>query len=97
MAQVFSRRPVTAEAQDRSQVSLCEICGQSDTATGFSSGCPVFPCQYHSTTAPHSTSCTYYRSQKDKRVKPGSVSEIVEHWIENYIYFFLGLRRVNTM
>jgi hypothetical protein len=92
MAQEFSLRPVTAEAQVRSQVSLCEIYGgQSDSATGFSSGCPVFPCHYYSTNAPQSTSCTCCRYQKDKRVKPVSVSEIAEHWIANYIYFFLVL------
>lgn len=37
MAQVVRRRPLTAQAQVRSQVSSCEIGGgQSGTRTGFS-------------------------------------------------------------
>jgi hypothetical protein len=37
MGQVVSRWPLTAEAQVRTQVSLCEICGgQSGIGTGFS-------------------------------------------------------------
>jgi hypothetical protein len=36
MAQVVSRRPLTAEAQFRAQVNPCGICGgQSYTGTGF--------------------------------------------------------------
>jgi hypothetical protein len=52
MAQVFSRRPLTAEAQVRARVKPCGICGvQSGTGTGFSPSSSVFPCQYHSTFA----------------------------------------------
>jgi hypothetical protein len=52
MAQVVSRRPLTAEARLRSRVNPCEIYGgQSGTVTGFSPGYYVFPCQYHSTVA----------------------------------------------
>jgi hypothetical protein len=48
MAQVVSRRPLTAEAR----VNPCRICGgQSGTVTGFSLSSSVFPCQYHSTVA----------------------------------------------
>jgi hypothetical protein len=37
MAQVASRRPITAEARVRSQLSACRICGaQSGTGTGSS-------------------------------------------------------------
>jgi hypothetical protein len=37
MAQVVSRRPVTAEALVRARVNPCGICGgQSGTGTGFS-------------------------------------------------------------
>jgi hypothetical protein len=36
MAQAVSRRPVSAEARVRTQVSPCEICsGQSDIGRGF--------------------------------------------------------------
>jgi hypothetical protein len=52
MAQVVSRRPLTAEARVRAWVNPCGICGgQSGTGTGFSSSSSAFPCQYHSTVA----------------------------------------------
>ena len=79
-----------AEAQVRSKVSPCEICGgQSVTGRCFSPSASVFPCQYHSTNAPYSVSSTCCFYQKDKRAKPGNLpkksnalSEIGEHWIE---------------
>jgi hypothetical protein len=44
MAQVVSRRPLTAESQAHAQVNPCGICGvQSGTGTGFSQSCLVFP------------------------------------------------------
>jgi hypothetical protein len=52
MAQVVSRRPLTAEAWVRAWVNPCGICsGQSGTGTGFSPSSSVFPCQHHSTFA----------------------------------------------
>ena len=44
MAQVVSRRPLTAEAQFRSQTSSCEIfVGHNGTGTGFSPSISVSP------------------------------------------------------
>jgi hypothetical protein len=52
MAQVVSRRPLTAEARVRARVNPCGICGgQSGTETGLSLSSSVVPCQYHSTVA----------------------------------------------
>jgi hypothetical protein len=52
MAQVVSRRPLTAEARVRARVNPCGICGgQSGTGTGFSPSSSFFPCQYRSTVA----------------------------------------------
>jgi hypothetical protein len=52
MAQVVSRRPLTAEARVRARVNRCDICGrQNGTETGFSQSSWLFPCQYHSTVA----------------------------------------------
>jgi hypothetical protein len=52
MAQVVSRRSLTAEARVRTRVNPCGICGgQCDTGTGFSPSLSVFPCQYHSSIA----------------------------------------------
>jgi hypothetical protein len=52
MAQVVSRRPLTAETRVRPQVNPCGICGgQSDIGTALSPSSSVFPCQYHSTVA----------------------------------------------
>ena len=69
-----SRRPVTAGARVRSHVRPCEICGaQSDTGTGLSPSTSVFPCQYHSTNAPYSSSSTCCSYQKDKQKKSGNL------------------------
>jgi hypothetical protein len=47
MAQVVSRRPLTAEARVQARVNPCGICGgQSGTGTDFSPSSSVFPCQY---------------------------------------------------
>jgi hypothetical protein len=55
IAQVVSRRVLTAEARVRVHVSQCEICGrQSGTGTGCYLSPSLFPCQYHSTAAPYS-------------------------------------------
>jgi hypothetical protein len=47
MAQVVSRRPLTAEARVRARFNPCGIsAGQSGTGTGFSPSSSVFPCHY---------------------------------------------------
>jgi hypothetical protein len=52
MAQVVSRRPLTAEARVRAWDNSCGTCGeQSGIGAGFSPSSSVFPCQYHSTVA----------------------------------------------
>jgi hypothetical protein len=52
MAQVISRRPLTAEALVRIRVNTCGICGgQSGTGTGFSQSSSIFQSIYHSTVA----------------------------------------------
>ena len=74
MAQAVSRRPLAAEARDRSQATPCEDCGgQSGTETGFPPRTSVVPCEYYPTNAPHwssSASCSY---RKDKGAKPGNL------------------------
>ena len=67
MARAVSRRPLPAEAPMRSQVSPRRICaGHSGTVTLFFSQCLCFPCQYHSTNAPYSSSptCSSYQTGK---------------------------------
>ena len=63
--------------------------------TGFSPNISVFPWQYNSSNATHSSSSTYCSYQTDKRAKHGSLqksnalSEIGQHWIEKCCYFSL--------
>ena len=58
----------------------------------------ISPCQYHSTKAPHSPSCTCFSYQKDKRKKPGNLPEsngrpeIGEQWMEKCLHFVLYLK-----
>jgi hypothetical protein len=47
MAQVVSRRPLTAEARVHIRVNQCGIYGgQKGNGTGFSPRSSAFPCQY---------------------------------------------------
>jgi hypothetical protein len=52
MAQVVSRRPLTAETRVRARFNPCGICGEQNvTGADLSPSSSVFPCQYHSTVA----------------------------------------------
>jgi hypothetical protein len=54
MAQVVSRRPLTAEARVHARVNPCGICGgQIGTGTGFSPSSSVFPCHRRFPNAHH--------------------------------------------
>jgi hypothetical protein len=90
MAEAVNRRPLTSEAQVRYQVSVCEICGeQSGTRIGFSPSISVFfPCQYHSTNAPYSSSSTCCSYQKGKDGKHENLPKsIVKYRTENPFHF----------
>jgi hypothetical protein len=75
-AQAITRRPLTAEALVRSQISSCDICcGQNGTGTRLSPSTSVSPCQYQSTNAPYSSSSTCCCYHKRKRSKPGNLKK----------------------
>ena len=89
MVQAVSRRCVDAESPGQYQVSPCAVFGgQSGNATGFSQSISVFPCQMHSTNAPHSSSSTLcsYRKENGRSLetceKSDAVSEVGELWID---------------
>jgi hypothetical protein len=101
--QAVCRRPLTAEARVPSQLSSSEISGEkTGTGTGFAPTTSVFPCQYHYTNAPHSSSSTCCSYQKGKRGKPGNLpksdalSEIGKKWTEIYFHFFPVLKGLKT-
>ena len=82
----------------RFRASPFEICGgQSGTERDFSLSTSVFPCQYHSTIAPHSSSSTCCSHQKDKRIKPGNLPKnkpLSEIRCKKYFQLvFRGLKR----
>ena len=53
VAQVASRRPITAQTQFRLQANRCVTCGgQSASGTAVTPTTIVFPCHYQSTNAP---------------------------------------------
>jgi hypothetical protein len=58
---------------------VCDVCnGQFDTGTRFSPSTSVFPCQYHSTDAPHSSpsTCCSYQKTKNSRLQKSMHLEI---------------------
>ena len=64
--------------------------------SGFCLSSSVFPCQYHSTSAPHSSSSMFCSYQKYKRTKPANfpkinaLSEVGERWIEENLHLLLN-------
>jgi hypothetical protein len=70
MVQVVGRRPLTAEAPVRFQVSACEVFA---TGIGFPPNTSTFPRQYHSANAPYLSSSTCCSYHSDKWVKPGNL------------------------
>jgi len=81
-------------------ISLGEICGGRSGSGGgggcrgtiFSHSTSVFPCRFHSTNTPYSSTSTF---QKDDRAKArnalisDTVSEIEENWIAgSFIFYF---------
>ena len=92
LTQAVSGGPLTADDRVRSKVSPCGICGgRSGIEKDFSPSTVVLPCQYQSTSAPHSSSCCSY--QKDKRANPGYLTNhnvlliTGKHWIDNFRLF----------
>jgi len=70
-----------AEANIRSHICPCEICGgQSGAGKYFSPSTSVFPCLYHSTSAPYWPSYSHYIYQKGKRSKLGNTHEAMFLW-----------------
>jgi len=76
LAQAVSRRFLTAEARGRLHVTPCEICsGHTGTGAGAPSSNSVFPCHYHSTNAPHSSSPLSDNSQTaPQHATPASIA-----------------------
>jgi len=80
MAQAISRRSLIAWVRVLFLTNPYGICGeQSGTGTGFSPNTSVFPCQYHCTNAPYSSSSTRCSYQTDKRAKLCRISGSVEY------------------
>jgi len=82
----------------RFRASQFEICGgQSGTERNFSPSTSIFPCQYHSTIAPLSSSYTCCCYKKDKRTKPGNLPKSnppSEIGCKKYLHLvFRGLRQ----
>jgi hypothetical protein len=103
MAQSVSRRPVTAEARLRSWVSLYEICGGwCGNETGFSPSTSVFPCHYHSTNAPYSSSSMRCPYQNDKRAKRWYLPERNALWeigsiLQKFTSIFMVFERLKGL
>jgi hypothetical protein len=79
MAQAFGLRPFTSATPVRFQDNSYEISfGRSGTGRGFPPSTAVFPCQYHSTNAPHThTFVLIIVYQKDDWSKSQGVQNIM--------------------
>jgi hypothetical protein len=93
MAQVVSRRPLTAEARVRARVNPCGICGgQSDTETGFSPSSSVFPSIYHSTVALQTHIIWGMRNMPAQR-QASTLGSNTPHLQENNLHWFRRFAR----
>ena len=90
------RRPFTVTVRVWSKASG----GRRGTGKGFSPSTSVFPCQYHSTNAPDSSSSTRCSYQKDKWTKPGNLPKKKQRSFGNreafdiiaFLLFFVKLK-----
>ena len=86
---VIHGKVVPPVAPVRSQVSQYENGGApSSDVTGFSPSTSVFPCQYHSTDAPYSSSYTRCTYRKDKWEKPAKPFQ--KWWRSSFFFFWTG-------
>ena len=99
MVQVLSRRPVTVDdpgSTANQSVWVLWCINWHSEKVFFSTNTAVFPCQYHTTSAPYSSlpACWYFRRTNGRNLwtfqeKQCSLWYLGEHWTGNYVCLFL--------